>query len=810
MNRHHAPAPASVAAALLAAATTFLTLLSWDGLSDDASAFLVPLFWVCAGVAGLGLVLRWGRVPVPVVPLVQLAVIGLALHRAWVPEAPLGGWLPDGDSVRAIGDLFRAGADAAASHPAPIPQEETRFAPVMLGVGALVAVCVDALACTFRRVPLAGLPLLAVFTVPVAINDGVPWTVFAAAATAFVLLLCADHAGRLSGWGRNISRMSPRADDLGRTADPEAVHHDVRLATLWSRASRVGLAGVGLAVLAPVLVPASSGWFDGGGSGIGSGNGDVRVDNPFVDMQRDLERQSERDLVSAETDAQDPSYLRLTVLDEFDGERWVRADREVTPEVNQASGDSFPLPNGLEEDTPRSREHWELRLLDDFDTSWLPMPYPAAAVDVEGDWRWDSRALDVQLFDGDLDTDWLQYEVEALRLEPRVEQLVNAGPPPLSISTPYTELPEEFPEWVEQQALDVTEGAQSPFERAVMLQDFFRRTGGFEYSLRQSPGSSIESLELFLGTGPGSRTGYCEQFASAMTMMARSVGIPARIAIGFLRPDTTNNDSGYVYSTHDLHAWPELYFDGVGWVRFEPTPQDRATGVPSYTEGEIPAPPRTPTTDPTASAEATPTPTPTEGVDRGTATSSEEQGVPVWLVAAPVLLLLVGLALAPRWLRGAQRRRRYAAAGPDVAAEGAWAEVRATALDLGLGWDDGATLRTRALALAGWLRSVATRRRNDGVDLDAEGAVRALEALVLAVERSRYSRTGLSPEGATGLADLARTVTAAMRGAASSRTRRRAEWLPASLWRGRTAATRGGRAAQREGVEEAERDRVSV
>jgi transglutaminase-like putative cysteine protease len=438
------------------------------------------------------------------------------------------------------------------------------------------------------------------------------------------------------------------------------------------------------------------------------------------------------------------------------------------------------------------------------------MPYPVAAVDVEGDWRWDSRALDVQLFDGDLDTDWMSYDVQDLDVQPDVERLVRAAPPPLSISTPYTELPDEFPEWVEQQALEVTDGASSPFERAVKLQEWFRRDGGFEYSLDRRPGSSMESLELFLGTGPGSRVGYCEQFASAMTMMARSVSIPARIAIGFLRPDTTNDDSGYVYSTHDLHAWPELYFEGAGWIRFEPTPQQRATDVPPYTAGPIPAPPQLPTTDPSAAAEPTPTPTPRSEVDRESAEAAEDGRLPAWLLAVPAGVLLVVLALTPRWLRGAQRRRRYAGTAPDAVAEGAWSEVRATALDLGLGWDDGATLRTRALSLAGWLRSVATRRRTDGNLADREPAVQALERLVLSVERSRYSRAGLPTELANDVPELARTVTAAMRSAAPTRTRRRAEWLPASLWRGRRS-TAGG-PARGSAVQEAERerDRVSV
>ncbi len=78
------------------------------------------------------------------------------------------------------------------------------------------------------------------------------------------------------------------------------------------------------------------------------------------------------------------------------------------------------------------------------------------------------------------------------------------------------------------------------------------------------------------------KTGYCVHYASAMALMARSLGIPSRIAVGF-QPGERSFDQGQTYYTvnsDDLHAWPELFFQGVGWLRFEPTP-GRGT-VPSY------------------------------------------------------------------------------------------------------------------------------------------------------------------------------------------------------------------------------------
>ena len=106
-----------------------------------------------------------------------------------------------------------------------------------------------------------------------------------------------------------------------------------------------------------------------------------------------------------------------------------------------------------------------------------------------------------------------------------------------------------------------------------------------------APGGAQPALELGLAGEQGGlasflaesgRVGYCEQFAASMAIMARIIGIPARVAVGFLEGDASGPNE-YEFSAHDLHAWPELFFPGAGWVRFEPTPGDRAPTVPDYT-----------------------------------------------------------------------------------------------------------------------------------------------------------------------------------------------------------------------------------
>ena len=787
--------PANGAAiSFLAAGTTFFTLLTWDGLSDDSSAYLVPLFWICVIVASVGLGLRALRTPAVAVVALQALTVALLLHAHWSVGGALGGLVPTPTSLEAVGSLMRVAVDDTVRYAAPIPATATGFPALMLASGAGVVLLVDFFACTLRRVPLAGLPLLAVFTAPVSLLGGVSWVAFALAAGCYVLLLAADQASRLGGWGRSLA---------GPVTDSQP--HTVGLSTVWPTATRIGVAGIGLAVLAPALLPTTSGLL-GGDGGIGSGSGDdeVNIENPMLDVRRDLRRGADVDLLRAETDDPDPRYLRISVLDEFSGESWLPSDREI-PAANRVAGE-MPVAPGLEPETGRTEHAWSISVTDDLESIWLPIPYPATEVQVDGDWRYDERTLDLMTPLKDATTAGLSYTAVGQEVDVDPAALVAAPPPDRSVFVEGTQLPESVPPWLEDLASDVTDSARSNFERAVQLQQWFRVDGGFTYSVEDAEeGNGTDELELFLGSGEDSRTGYCEQFSAAMALMARSLGIPARVAVGFLRPERAGDE--WVYSTHDLHAWPELYFEGAGWVRFEPTPAEENVAAPAYTAGRVPAPEEveTPTASPSVEE---PTAVPTQ--DRAPeTTSSEDEGTGLlrWLGWTALALVAVGLLALPRGLRALVRRRRLAPGAPGGAAEGAWAEVRATALDLGLGWDDGVTLRRRARALA-----PAMAPAGHGVDqpaTDDRTPTEALETLVLRLERSRFSRTGL-PEGADAeLPFLAVIVTDALRRAAKPRALRRATWLPASLWRG-DAEGSGGRGGTTADDRVGELDRVSV
>lgn len=768
MSRFHRPTGAAVAVSAFAAAATFLTLTSWAGLSEAARDYLVPLFWLVGLVAVAGLLLRAATVVAPLVLAGQLLLLLVVLTRMWAPADALLGWLPTPASLVGVGDTLARAVEASSEYPAPVPADVPEFAPLLILAGVAVALLVDFLAATMRAVPLAGLPLLAAFTAPVSLLDGVSWLTFALAAGCFVLLLAADQSSRLSRWGRSFS---PASATSGTNGVVDSQPHSVGLGTIFPSAARIGAVGVGLAVLAPVVLPAGTGLFDGDGPGSGDGDGDgVSITNPMVDVKRDLTVGPDEPLVVVQTDDPDPRYLRLTVLDEFTGLVWKPQDR-VIPETQRADG-AFPPAPGLSGGTPRTEYSASVSVTEAFESTWLPLPYPATSAEAPGDWRYDLDTLDLIRRDPGLTSAGLEYSYTALDVEPRPEDLVQAGPAPRRIAFANTDLPSSTPPWITDLAQEVTAGADSTFERAVMLQDWFREDGGFQYSLDRGSGSSLNQLELFLGTGPGSRTGYCEQFASAMAMMARSLGIPARVAVGFLRPDPAGPDR-WVYSTRDMHAWPEIYLHGAGWVRFEPTPGDRAEAVPSYTSGRIPDPQDLATPSATPSEELPSPPVPEQPTDQAPTTAASD-GFPWGRTALGVLgvLVLAGLVVGPRLARASVRRRRLTEGSPGDRVEGAWAEVRATALDLGLGWDDGVTLRQRARAL---LPSVKA----------APEAVRSLERLVLLLEQARYSRGGVAEEAAEAAEQHLGEVTDAMSQSVTRRTRRGATWLPVSLWRGR-------------------------
>ena len=332
-------------------------------------------------------------------------------------------------------------------------------------------------------------------------------------------------------------------------------------------------------MIVPVVLPSlDDGRFGGGsggdggsgkGSGASAGDAPIIKVNPIADLQRDLTRSDDVPVLSYRTDAAAPEYIRIATLDQFNGETWTLEDMRASEDQQAAAG--LPLPPGLSDAVARTEVNYAIDV-GALDTPRLPLPYPASSVAIEGDWRWDEQTFDVfsPVENGSAFNQ--SYLADALAIAPTVDQL-RAAPSPDTSMDPLLELPTEVDVLLAPLAVEVTAGApESDYDRALALQNWFLTE--FEYSLATVEGNRTDALEAFLAD----RSGYCEQFSATMALMARTLGIPSRVQVGFTpasverEDDTDSETEEWLITVHDAHSWPELWFEGVGWVRFEPTP----------------------------------------------------------------------------------------------------------------------------------------------------------------------------------------------------------------------------------------------
>lgn len=769
-----------------------------------ASVGLYPLFetlgWFGTGLGATVVVALAGvltrRFRLPAVACLAVGVLALLayLTALFSPGPALLAVVPTPGSVSALGRLLGDGWREANSYAAPVPSLPGVELLSCVGIG-VVAVLADFLAVRIRRAAPAGLPLLALYSVPAAVREeGAGWLIFLLGAAGYLTLLVADARERLSGWGRPVfTRHWPAGGVAGERPDSSALAVTGR---------RVGLTAVAVAIVVPLAVPGIQprGLLGTAGGG-GTGPTTVTTPDPLVSLKRQLVRSDDAVVLTYRTsDDIAPDYLRMYSLDRFDGQGWtyspMHGDRNA-----RVQGRTLPVAPGLSGTAVRPVS---TKIMVDPGVrgmSVLPAPYPPTKVSIKGDWRVDTPSLMIfSLHDA---AGGRTYTVSSARPVPTYQQLETAPPPPAGITGRYLTLP-RLPSDVVALAHKITATASTPYDRATKLQEWFTRPGNFTYSLDTPAPRGVDALHDFLFTG---KTGYCEQFAASMALLARIVGVPARVGVGYTA-GTRQANGTWVVRTKDTHAWPELYFSGVGWLRFEPTPaggggQGSAT-VPDYaTPPPLPGTPDGGVTSrlPSGAGLTGGGPAPAtaaqrhrgDGLDNtgsaGPPPAAGHRGLPVaWLlILVPLALLLVSpavlrrVAARRRWagtspggsvlgiaMPGALRRgaaRRRAGTPPDAAvAHAAWDELRAAALDFGLPWRSGDSPRAAARRL-GAARRFGGRTRA------------ALDRLVRAEELARYAPVA-GP--ATGLRDDVRTVRAAFAAGSPRRVRWRARLFPPS------------------------------
>ncbi|MFE2170772.1 transglutaminaseTgpA domain-containing protein [Streptomyces sp. NPDC059447] len=763
---------------LFAALATLFTSWSLTPLVQS-SAWLLQAALLLAVQSAVGAGAR--RVPLArsLTVAAQALVSLLVLMFVFLGKGESTGQGPFAYLVTDFGALYAQGAQDVNEFAIPAPMTDGIRLLLLSGV-LLIGLLVDTLAVTARTAAAAGLPLLALYSVAAGLSGGgkASWFSFLLAGCGYLLMLLAEGRDRLAQWGR-VFGAAPRdrvsaSTGLGGGAGGHATA-PVRTGR------RIGAVALGVALAVPAALPALGGGLlgargeDGGGSGPG---GTISAVNPLVSLQSSLNAQDNRVVLKYRTDSpqQSDQYLRILALDEFNGVKWEASGRALTDVPEQ-----LPKPAGLSAAVRAGaiEVRTSVSAADSYTQRYLPMPYPATQVDIGGKWRFEpeGRTLvgDQLAKDKFQNVQGAQYTVRSLLLKPTAQQLSKAPAPDAAVLAEYTKLPDDLPPVVAETARQVTQGAKDNYTRAVRLQDWFAVNGGFRYNTKTASGTGSEAVARFLAQ----KEGFCVHFAFSMAAMSRSLGIPARVAVGFT-PGEKQADGSVNVSMRDAHAWPELYFEGVGWTRFEPTPRSGIT-VPDYSRPQAqPAQPSAPAPLPSAST-AAPSAAPSQADDCppdmkklgecGAAKAAQRPSggggpsattVALWAGAA---LAVLGLPLLPMLWRSRLRARRLGSG--DVLT--AWRELGDAAWDVGVS-PDGALSPRRAAA-----RVVDLGR----LEPDAAAAVHRVAG---AVERSLYAPPG-AEDSYPGLASDVLLARAGLLSAVTRRSRLRALLLPRSAAR---------------------------
>ena len=565
-----------------------------------ASAFLGGVIWWL-----LGQTVNNKRVI-----MALFSVAGLALFlRIAVPQTLFLGFLPTPSTLGALGDELAQTLDLIRFGVAPVFPTSgvvAVLALLMWITGALYVWGATAGPSIAMIAPSLGLYLQ--FAVMDRIPGGPVWM----GAVAVVIALALASIG------------IERRQDAGRVRDVDGRPLARRAGSMALILAAV-VAGGSLLVAdtASSLVPPTGNirWRYGGGYGPGFGG--VTFDR-LADLHQSIIRRTNAVVFRATLDPNAPPaneiYWRMESLDFFDGTAWrPSADRADFYQPGSGGGDPEHAYRGTSQEITQRVQIVDLRS-QVLPTVGIGQYFRSESVDVNGfQITLDGSVIyQAELDEGD------EYDVQSIlplqkedlgalatlsdgTLSPLFAKAAEAeatsiqpGEPPGDLIRPadidrFIDFNEEVPRALGQLARRQIEGASTPFEAAWLLQHWFRDSDEFEYSTEVSTGHDTLDLEAWL-TDPDSlnyKTGYCEQFAAAMAYLGRVIGIPSRVVWGFTPGTVEQQDDGselIVVRDHNAHAWVEMWMDGFGWVRFDPTPRADGTLPESVTAEFDPAP----------------------------------------------------------------------------------------------------------------------------------------------------------------------------------------------------------------------------
>lgn len=599
----------------------------------------------------------------PAVLIVALQVMALVLVvTARFTFTGYAGIIPNASTIREMGELFAVVGQQIASSAPPVTAT-TEISFLCVTTIGFTALTVDVLIGAAHAPALVAIPLLALYSVPATVAvSALPWQSFAAPALLYLLLLA----------------LSTRASFRGSFA-------------LSGAATAAVIAGVTVlvALLAAGSVTGIS--TEGRNARLAATGGSGGELSPFAALRGELTRNQPLDLLRL-SGLDQPAYVRTIGL-----EKWTPGQGWSLDAVTAG-----PLPAARPAVATATATVTALA----YESRFLPLLDHTVSINgVSAGWQYDEASNSV-------------FRQDPIRPAPYTLQVSTAKPTSAQLradtATGDDRLTRtgDLPESVTALTAEVTGSAPTAFDKALALTSFFTDpSNGFSYSLTVPAGDTGDALTDFLQQ----RQGYCQQYASAMAVMLRAAGLPARVALGFTG-GTRQSDGSSVITSSDAHAWVELRFDGAGWVRFDPTPpSDGRGGQQGFGVTE----PATSSPQPSPTREASPSdslekalqdvPPPAGSLPTspwGAQSAVHPTVIPgnAWSLLALAAAAL--LAASPTALRRRRRRRRLAvmSMGGPAAGSAAWAEIEDLAVDHGLQPDPTQSARGTAKRLARAMR----------------------------------------------------------------------------------------------------------
>ena len=487
-----------------------------------------------AGVLAVLIAVVMARRPLALSLLASTAGLLVALGVLVFPATTLWG-LPAPATVEGILRSLEVVTHRAATEIAPAPPLPPLMTASMMAVwSASTAAHALAIRSGSSVLPLLPGAALLGFAGVVTEDPPRPGYVLLFLAAAFAVLF-AQAMQRASSWG------------------PDHVRTRTVFSGRWARV--VGATAALSAVLIPGILPGFA-----RPALVTLDKPDTRIGvSPIVDLRPSLLQNPVADLFWVEADR--AAYWRMVVLDRFDGRLWTESE---TPEAGfEDLGEGFRRFTAL--NSPRERTLRQVVEIGQLATPWLPAAADPFSIALEDDLgaRHDPRTgvleLEAETAEG------MRYEVASEQPWPSTRHLKDMVPNNPLGDPRYTALPPGMPQRIRDIAFEIAGDQKTPFDEILAVQDHLR---SFTYDDRAPAGHGVNDILHFL---EDSRRGYCEQFAGAMAVLARALGYPARVAIGFL-PGDRQEDGRFRVTTGQVHAWPEVHFGDYGWVPFEPTP----------------------------------------------------------------------------------------------------------------------------------------------------------------------------------------------------------------------------------------------